>query len=80
MYFVLKVTPKDWYTFYWLAKPVHRHYFVAGQIERGDWKTIQDAGFKTLINSRRGKVTSGQGSQEEVTLLNIKDKTGTYSG
>ena len=78
--FKLKVTPKDWYTFYWAAKPVHEHWFVAGQIQRNDSKTIQYAGFKTLFNFRNDTVAAGQRSQEEVELLNIKDHTGTYSG
>ena len=36
-------------------------------------------GFKGIVNLRQGVTTSGDPSQEEVTLLNIADDTGTYA-
>ena len=36
------------------------------------------AGYKALVNIRKGVTSAGSPSQEESILLNIKDRTGTY--
>ena len=37
-------------------------------------------GYKTVINHRTGVTTLGEPSQEQVTLLNVKDEPTTYAG
>ncbi|XP_070570808.1 uncharacterized protein [Ptychodera flava] len=66
---------------YWHAKPVTADWFVAGQIYSKHMPLMEAAGFKSIINVRRGVTVKPQGtpSQEEVTLLNIIDRTGTYA-
>ena len=72
----------DWYTKYWMLKPVYKEWYVSGQIQTNHIAMIDAMGFVNLINARRGVVitNSGAPSQEEVTLLNIRDRTGTYTG
>ena len=66
---------------YWHAKPLYGNWFVSGQFESTDLESlIVGGGYKTLINVRKGVMTLGDPSQEEVPLLNVKDKTGTYTG
>ncbi|XP_070545653.1 uncharacterized protein [Ptychodera flava] len=70
----------EYYYLYWHAKFVSSDWFVAGQIRKSHILAALDGGYKAIVNNRRG-VTSPPyetPSQEEVTLLNIKDDTGTY--
>ncbi|XP_070544205.1 uncharacterized protein [Ptychodera flava] len=70
----------EYYYLYWHAKFVSSDWFVAGQIREGHISAALDGGYKAIVNNRLG-VTSPPDetpSQEEVTLLNIKDYTGTY--
>ena len=78
--FLTQVNPPNWYEYYWPAKPIYGIWFNAGQVQSNGVGAVKSAGFKTVINTRKGSVTSGEASQEEVTLLNIQDKTGTYTG
>ena len=73
---------EDWANNYWLAKPVYRNVYIAGQIRSNYLQSIKDARYDVIINYRKGVVIppDNKPSQEEVTLLNIKDRTGTYDG
>ena len=68
-----------WYATYWIVKPIYGNVYVAGQIQSSHAKKINELNFQSIINVRR-QVTDDTGapSQEEVTLLNIRDRTGTY--
>ncbi|XP_077997484.1 uncharacterized protein LOC144450696 [Glandiceps talaboti] len=69
----------DWKK-YWPAKYVSSTFFDAGQIWRSHIPRIREAGFKAVVNMRRGLTLpdSDTPSQEEVTLINIPDGTETY--
>ena len=69
--------PDDWLD-YWLAHPVYKNWYTAGQIRKGHLEELEFIGFKSVINMRQGKITDGVPSQEMVTLVNIKDGTPTY--
>ncbi|KAL3852753.1 hypothetical protein ACJMK2_016370 [Sinanodonta woodiana] len=69
--------PKEWRDF-WLAHPVYRNWYTAGQIRKTNIKVLEDTGFKAIVNMRMGVTDNGIPSQEAVTLLNIKDGTSTY--
>lgn len=69
-------TPSNWLE-YWLAHPVYKNWFTAGQIRRGDLKVLEDIGFKSVINMRQGTTLNNKPSQETVNLINIKDSV-TY--
>ncbi|XP_006820173.1 uncharacterized protein LOC102805735 [Saccoglossus kowalevskii] len=81
----IKLRPKpnnklaNWGT-YWHSKFVSSDWFAAGQMREGHLPAIIDAGFNAVINIRRGLTQPPLNipSQEEVTLLNIEDFTGTY--
>ncbi len=74
----------DWYKRYWMLKPVYREWYIAGQIQRNHLPMVDTVGFVTYINSRKGVVIKDSDppipSQEEVALLNEKNKIGTYTG
>ncbi|CAH1784729.1 unnamed protein product [Owenia fusiformis] len=64
---------------YWHATPVYKDIFMAGQIYATTGANINSTGFRSIINVRKGLTApDGTLTQEEVTLLNIKDNTGTY--
>lgn len=70
----------EWYRTYWLVKHVYGNWYVSGQIQRHHLAAIGTMRFESWINSRKGKTTPPDTpSQEEVTLLNIRDRTGTYN-
>uniref|UniRef100_A0A2C9LG27 Rhodanese domain-containing protein n=1 Tax=Biomphalaria glabrata TaxID=6526 RepID=A0A2C9LG27_BIOGL len=69
--------PTEWYD-YWLAQPVYQNWFIAGQIYKSHVNLLKDFGYKSVINLRPGIIYKGKPNQEEVTLLNIQDYTGTY--
>ncbi|CAH1801879.1 unnamed protein product, partial [Owenia fusiformis] len=63
---------------YWLAKPLYKNIFIAGQVWSSNIQNLKDAGYSTIINVRKGVTENSMPSQEEVTLLNVRGKTGTY--
>ncbi|XP_033745050.1 uncharacterized protein LOC117330705 isoform X2 [Pecten maximus] len=70
--------PDEWYD-YWMAHPVYKNWFTAGQISESHLQTLQMAGFIHVINMRMGvQDENGNPSQEQVTLINVKDGTPTY--
>lgn len=69
--------PDEWLDF-WLAHPISRLWFAAGQIRQCDIKMLEAVGFKVVINMRLGNTNNGKPSQEPVTLLNVKDGIPTY--
>ncbi|XP_077999410.1 uncharacterized protein LOC144452231 [Glandiceps talaboti] len=79
----LRLVPNNklttWATF-WHAKFVSSDWFCAGQMRKTHIPATDVAGFKVIANTRLGLTSSSHDtpSQEEVTLLNIKDYTGTY--
>ena len=66
----------------WWVKPVYNNWYIAGQIQQNHLLLLMKNKFKTIVNVRQGLKSSrtGQPSQEEVTLMNIRDGTGTYEG
>lgn len=72
-----KFDPEDWLDF-WFAHPVYYNWFIAGQIYNSHLSPLKDFGYKTVLNVRSGVVYKNKPNQEEVNLLNIKSKTGTY--
>lgn len=73
-----EVEPEEWMD-YWVAHPVYKNWYTAGQITKTHLKVMEEVGFKTVINIRSGIMLDGKPNQEEVNLLNIKQKTGTYA-
>ncbi len=75
------ITAPGWANVYWLLKPVIKNWYIAGQI-RENYATNMAGLLDTIINARlqASTVPEGEPSQEEVTLLNIEDDTGTYEG
>ncbi|XP_060064661.1 uncharacterized protein LOC132545013 isoform X2 [Ylistrum balloti] len=72
------VVPDEWYD-YWLAHPVYKNWFTAGQIRENQLETLKMAGFIHVVNMRMGvHDENGNPSQEQVTLINVKDGTPTY--
>ena len=71
--------PEEWLD-YWYAHPVHYNWFFAGQIYHSHIGPLKDYGYKTVLNVRSGILHGDIPSQEEVNLLNIKSRTGTYGG
>jgi hypothetical protein len=72
--------PDDpWYQTMWFLRPVADGVFTSGQIQKNYLPLLED-GITTYINLRRAAMTNGVPTQEEVTLLNIRDRTGTYVG
>ena len=69
--------PDEWLDF-WLAHPISRLWYAAGQIRQCDVKMLEAVGFKVVINMRLGNTNDGKPSQEPVTLLNVKDGIPTY--
>lgn len=69
--------PDEWLDF-WLAHPISRLWFAAGQIRQCDIKMLEAVGFKVVINMRLGNKNNGKPSQEPVTLLNVRDGIPTY--
>ena len=51
-------------------------------IQSNHLQLFNSSGFGVILNNRRGAVTPPDDTptQEEVVLLNIKDRTGTYTG
>ena len=75
------VSIPDWDGHYWLMKPVYENWYIAGQVRSNYLPLLNDAGFNSVLNARPGlTLPDGEPSQEEVTLLNIYDNTGTYVG
>ena len=74
-------TPINWYDFYWQMKPLYKNNFFSGQIQSDHMQSLSDLGVDVVINSRRSvtRMLSDDPSQEEVTLLNIANRVGTYS-
>ncbi|XP_077997766.1 uncharacterized protein LOC144450893 [Glandiceps talaboti] len=69
----------DWKK-YWPAKYVSSTFFDAGQIWRSHIPRIKEAGFKAVVNMRKGlTMPNSAPSQEEVTLINVQDDTGSYA-
>ena len=73
---------EKWYQYYWQMKPVYENVFISGQIQEHHLANIKSVGIVSVVNTRRGltNLATGHKLQEEVTLLNIKDRTGTYTG
>ena len=69
--------PDEWLDF-WLAHPISRLWYAAGQIRQCDIEMLEKVGFKVVINMRLGNTNDGKPSQEPVTLLNVKDGIPTY--
>lgn len=69
--------PEEWLDF-WLAHPVSKNWYIAGQIRQCDVKVLEATGFKAIVNVRVGEIHDGRPSQEQANLLNIKDSTTTY--
>ncbi|XP_050411917.2 uncharacterized protein LOC126826863 [Patella vulgata] len=69
--------PRSWIK-YWQAYPVYRNWFTAGQMIKPTFSVVEEAGFSSIVNLRAGVTFCENPSQEEVTLLNIKEGTGTY--
>ncbi|XP_067684872.1 uncharacterized protein [Haliotis asinina] len=69
----------DYWLDYWLGHPVYKNWYTAGQITRSHIELLEFTGFKSVINLRAGFQLEGKPSQEEVNLLNIPEKTGTYA-
>ena len=60
-------------------KHVSGNWYFAGQFHSTSLSVIREAGIKVILNVRTGfAVKSRLMPIEEVTLLNIKDGTGTY--
>ncbi|KAL8589356.1 hypothetical protein ACOMHN_021508 [Nucella lapillus] len=70
--------PEDWMD-YWMAHPVHKNWYIAGQITRSHLSVLDEVGFRSVVNLRSGITLDGKPNQEEVNLLNIKQKTGSYA-
>ncbi|KAK7101512.1 uncharacterized protein [Littorina saxatilis] len=70
--------PEDWMD-YWVAHPVYKNWYTAGQITRSHLPVMAEVGYKSVVNLRSGIMLDGKPNQEEVNLLNIKDATGTYA-
>ncbi len=73
----------EWDGKYWHMKPVYKNWFIAGQIQCNHLERIWKSGITSIINVREGEVAiydeNGNVTdvtQEEVTLLNVKDNTG----
>ncbi|XP_033745049.1 uncharacterized protein LOC117330705 isoform X1 [Pecten maximus] len=72
------VVPKVWYD-YWMAHPVYKNWYTAGQIRESHLEKLKMDGFIHVINMRMGvDDENGNPSQEQVTLINVKDGTPTY--
>ncbi|GFO42810.1 beta-lactamase hydrolase-like protein [Plakobranchus ocellatus] len=69
--------PVEWLDF-WFAHPVYYNWFSAGQIYQSHMAPLKDFGYESVLNVRSGAFYNGKANQEEVNLLNIKSKTGTY--
>ena len=77
-----RIRESKWYQETWWLKPIYIDWHISGQIQRNHVLLLKDKKFQSVVNVRIG-VTSqvtGLPAQEEVTLLNIKDGTGTYEG
>ncbi|KAK6176140.1 hypothetical protein SNE40_014479 [Patella caerulea] len=74
---VPNIEPKSWIE-YWLAHPVYKNWFTAGQITKPVFPSVESAGFPVVVNVRSGKTYNGNPNQEEVTLVNVRENTGTY--
>lgn len=70
--------PEDWMD-YWMAHPVYKNWYMAGQITKSHLPVLDEVGFRSVVNLRSGITLDGKPNQEEVNLLNIKQKTGTYA-
>lgn len=71
----------DWFMNHsWIVKPVYKNIYAAGQIQR-NYIPFMTGLFGPYFNLRRGAVSelTGEPIQEEVTLLNVNDRTGTYT-
>ncbi|XP_071083026.1 uncharacterized protein [Haliotis cracherodii] len=75
---VTNAEPEYWLD-YWLGHPVYKNWYTAGQITKSHIEVLEFTGFKSVINVRAGFLLEGKPSQEEVNLLNIPEKTGTYA-
>ena len=69
--------PPKWFN-YWQGHFVYKNWFTAGQITPSQIKVLEFTGIKSVVNVRAGVQFEGRPTQEEVALLNIKGKTGTY--
>lgn len=63
---------------FWALKPIYKEWYIMGQITTANLADETNALFYNVINLRRGVQHNGQPSQEEVSLINIQDNTGTY--
>ena len=72
------VSVPDWFTKYWLVRPVCNNTFVIGQMRSNYIPQLIEFGFTTICNLRYGLKWRGKPSQEEVTLQNIRCYTETY--
>lgn len=71
---------EEWYKEMWFLKPVYGNIYISGQL-KSNYLPLLENQLDTYINLRRG-ATSPPGNtrtQEEVTLINIRDRTGTYT-
>lgn len=69
--------PSEWLDF-WLAHPVFGNWYTAGQIRKCDVKVLEETRFRSVVNMRLGVTHNNEPSQEEVTLLNVKDGISSY--
>ncbi|ELU03696.1 hypothetical protein CAPTEDRAFT_195393 [Capitella teleta] len=67
-----------WYQTMWCLRPVVPGIFISGQI-RSNQIYLLEGKIRSFINARRAATTNGKSTQEEVTLLNIREGTGTYA-
>eukprot|EP00914_Ancora_sagittata_P028386 GHVO01055970.1.p1 GENE.GHVO01055970.1~~GHVO01055970.1.p1 ORF type:complete len:357 (+),score=35.77 GHVO01055970.1:470-1540(+) len=77
---VMEESPPDspWYKSMWWLLPMKKGIYLSGQIQK-NYLPLLEGNIETYVNVRGGAVTNGTPTQEEVTLLNIRDSTGTYS-
>lgn len=74
------IIPEDWYSYLWELRPVFKNNFLAGQIQSNYIESLVALKVAAVVNTRKTTTNEGAPSQEETTLLNIRDKTGTYTG
>ncbi|ELU00764.1 hypothetical protein CAPTEDRAFT_202160 [Capitella teleta] len=72
------VPKHPWYQTMWWLRPIADGIFLSGQI-KSNYLPLLEGQIKTYINLRRAAVNNGNPDQEEVTLLNVRDRTSTYA-
>ena len=71
------LTLPEWWFQYWNLRPVYGNIYMSSQLHVGHSNLLQAIGITNIVNVRQPAIDKdGNNSQEEVTLLNIKDGTG----